>query len=533
MVPAEKHQRSQNEFYDLAKQFFGFGDNPEKIKIILPSVPRKRKIKFRCLNYPLYDYDVSPDDVHSAMRIYSLLTAIYGAKIAEVYSQNDFRTKPNGNLILIGGSPTNIFTFSAIKDCPICFGRDKVNRVIRLYKKDYKKIELSDNKITKDYCLISKRSNNHNIEFVVAGLRAYGQEGVYHFLSQERFYRQVQDVSQADNFQIVVEIEVEGTSCVDWMVVKKLPWTPSPAGSKSVEDEIATILQSASWQSPNLLYIEDFSVVGDYVRHDRQTRNLLQDFCRRITAAMREKTNTWENYVFGGPSSAGKTYLVEETARMIKAGQEIFYHRLNLADMTEHAFSTELELVRNKVNEGHRVLCLLDEIDTKTKCTWLFEKLRPHLDLNLESKAPVVWVLVGSTRRGPQRLMPKLDSRRRADDVDSRIPPDNYLFIPMPEPADRLLICLSEIDKCARAINSVEKFALFYLSTSGQLRKSKHLKHFVQKAVERVETGGNQLNYDHLFGPNDERGKKFRDRHRERRSSLIGDYLQFARKRGT
>ena len=46
----------QNLFLDYVKRFFGFGENPESITIVLPGVEQTRQVSLKCHNYPLFPY---------------------------------------------------------------------------------------------------------------------------------------------------------------------------------------------------------------------------------------------------------------------------------------------------------------------------------------------------------------------------------------------------------------------------------------------------------------------------------------------
>jgi hypothetical protein len=226
--------------HKFAQRFFGFGESPKTIKIILPGLPKKRETSLQCANYPLFEYEIAQDDMLSALRIHSLLTSIYG-EIVEVYSHNAFILKPIHNNIFIGGPPTNPFSYQAVKNAPIQFGDDQVNRVIygkeNSYKIGFSSKDQELRRITEDYSLISKRKKNENIEFVIAGLRAYGQVATYNFLNEEDFYRQVEEVTRHDSFQVLVKIVVEGKACVGWEVVEKTSWEPDisdPGGFSSI-----------------------------------------------------------------------------------------------------------------------------------------------------------------------------------------------------------------------------------------------------------------------------------------------------------
>jgi hypothetical protein len=163
--------------HDLAKKFFGFGENPGVIKIILPSVSQKREVSLRCANYPLFEYEISPDDMFSAIRVYSLLTSNYG-EIVELYSHNEIIIKPGYNQIFIGGPPTNSFIYHALKNAPIHYGESNVDRIIHGEKGSYEigfsSPDPSSRWITEDTIQAKEKSEYRIDYFRASGLWAVG-----------------------------------------------------------------------------------------------------------------------------------------------------------------------------------------------------------------------------------------------------------------------------------------------------------------------------------------------------------------------
>ena len=207
----------------LVKDFFGFGRKPERIIMILPSIPQNRRFSLVCKNYPKFKYAISPDDMFSTIRIHSLLTSIYG-EIVEVYDHKNIPENIDFHRIIIGGPPTNVFSKDLLKGLPIHFGDNNVDRTIRFKKskgqpKTYKikfspkvksqnELKRGVHQIRRDYCIISRNKIHDKVVFVIAGLRAYGQLGVYYFLNTEGFYEKVQRIVQSDCFQILIQVDV-------------------------------------------------------------------------------------------------------------------------------------------------------------------------------------------------------------------------------------------------------------------------------------------------------------------------------------
>ncbi|MEK6323998.1 MAG: toll/interleukin-1 receptor domain-containing protein [Acidobacteriota bacterium] len=208
-----------SEVYKLAKEFFGFGHRPKEIKIFVPGKERPRNtFTLQCANYPLFDHYVFPDDLYSAMRVYSLLERSYPGKV-EVAFAYKLPKLPDCHRVLIGGPPTNPFANAATRNCPIHFDPDPEIRILHGANKRKYEIDFQDDRIREDYCLISKRTVNKKIEFVIAGLRAYGQMGVDLFLGQEEFYERLRNIPWNKDFQVLVKVEVTQNAVSDWRIV--------------------------------------------------------------------------------------------------------------------------------------------------------------------------------------------------------------------------------------------------------------------------------------------------------------------------
>lgn len=117
-------QKQQDLFLNYVKRFFGFGDHPDIITIVLPKVEQTRVPSLICHNYPMYSYEISPDDVYTALRVYSMLVLLYGDRV-QVVSSKEQTIKPLGHLILIGSPVTNPFSSDVLKDRYYFFGSGK------------------------------------------------------------------------------------------------------------------------------------------------------------------------------------------------------------------------------------------------------------------------------------------------------------------------------------------------------------------------------------------------------------------------
>lgn len=213
------------------KRFFDFSLSPGRINIVLPEQPRERESGFKRDNYPPFEFEVAPDDVKSAMKIHWLLECANNFEDPlEVRFCSDFSNQEEveqRNRILIGGPMTNSLTCHAMRNFPVYFadakGRriteplkkaDNVGerRIITKYRKRPYTIGIKGDYLTRDYCLLSKRITGIHFkgtEFVIAGLRSYGQLGSCYFLGNETFYNSVECLCEYDEFQVVVEVTPE------------------------------------------------------------------------------------------------------------------------------------------------------------------------------------------------------------------------------------------------------------------------------------------------------------------------------------
>jgi hypothetical protein len=178
----------EKDVHQYAKSFFGFNNQNKHITIVVPHVEQTRTLSLRCRNYPLFNYEISPDDAFSAFRILGLLSTIYGTKreisiINDVAYDDDRAT----DCVFVGGPPTNAYIHSRTQQGPLRFGKDNEQRSIHGSEDIYWILfnESSDAKgaqsvvkslsIARDYCLIAKNTVNNHVQCVVGGLRAYGQ----------------------------------------------------------------------------------------------------------------------------------------------------------------------------------------------------------------------------------------------------------------------------------------------------------------------------------------------------------------------
>lgn len=207
--------------YSFAKSFFRFNNENEKITVVLPHVETRRAFSLQCKNYPLFNYEISPDDAYAAFRVLRLLEAIYDReKYIYAVDNTKYADYEISDSIFIGGPPTNANIHRLTQKGPLRFGKNDEQRTIH-GAKDIYWIEFREHSnygtvkrafdslsIEKDYCLISKNAVNNHVQFVIGGLRAYGQRAVYDILDDTRFYQKIKDFLKYPFFRILVLVGV-------------------------------------------------------------------------------------------------------------------------------------------------------------------------------------------------------------------------------------------------------------------------------------------------------------------------------------
>lgn len=217
--------KSNEQLLSYVKRFFGFGDQPDRITILVPRVNCKRDPKpddpvpLKCKNYPLYPYEVSPDDVITAIRVYSLLVSLYGEKVHVRFS-GDKPEKTDGHLVLIGSPVTNDLSANVLEGRPFHFGEGhKDHHIIKkigveeeCYSVEFNgnnETQMEERSITHDYSLISKFTKENTVEIVLAGCRAYGQQLFWTILRDPLFYKEaLKKVEGKKEYQILLNVPV-------------------------------------------------------------------------------------------------------------------------------------------------------------------------------------------------------------------------------------------------------------------------------------------------------------------------------------
>jgi TolB-like protein len=272
--------------------------------------------------------------------------------------------------------------------------------------------------------------------------------------------------------------------------------TPTPA-----RDELVALVGGLS-----NVRMDDYAVVGSYMRFDERVRQRLKDARLRIAEACLQPARRRDNHLIWAAPGSGKTYFVEQVASSLEG---VEYRELNMAKLDEEELRTGLAGAVG----GGRVVCLVDEVDAKPEAPWPYELLMPFLDVNLERGGGHVFVLAGSSGATIGEFKERIVARPKGRDLLSRLPEANEWEISPMDAGDRMLVALSQMLNAAaeagRPVAAIEKLALYYVAAAPHLGNARQLREFAVRAVERGSVTNDRIRYDDLFDSGDPENKRF------------------------
>jgi TolB-like protein len=252
--------------------------------------------------------------------------------------------------------------------------------------------------------------------------------------------------------------------------------------------------------------MDEYAVVGSYMRFDERVRQRLKDARLRIAEACGQPALRRDNHLVWAAPGSGKTYFVEQVAASLPG---VGYQELNLAKLSEEELRSGLE----QAVGGGPTVCLVDEVDAKPEAPWPYELLLPFLDVNLERGGGSVFVLAGSSGATIGEFKERIAARPKGRDLLSRVPEANEWEISPMDAGDRMLVALSQMLNAAaelgRPLAAVEKLALHYVAVAPHLGNARQLREFAVRAVERGSATNDRLRYDDLFDSGDPENKRF------------------------
>jgi phosphoserine phosphatase len=263
----------------------------------------------------------------------------------------------------------------------------------------------------------------------------------------------------------------------------------------------------------NELRLGSISVLGKYRRFSNEDRAILTGLADRIRRALTTKSRTRENFLVYASPGSGKTFFVEELARSL--GDAFGFVPIDLSrDGREVCEARLAEVVGSK----RPCLCMIDEVDGRKGEDWPYDVIYKKLDLNeLEDRAAVVFVLIGSSGGTVTKLGEMIRSRYKGKDMIDRIldSTQHCAEIPAMGVGDSVGVYASKILEAAetggKTIREVEKFAAFHAVLA--FRTPRQIKLLADQIVRRIPLGHTQVVYDHHFEPGDNANKAFRDQH--------------------
>ena len=251
-----------------------------------------------------------------------------------------------------------------------------------------------------------------------------------------------------------------------------------------------------------------FRVVGGIVRYDESARNILKDTKQRIVTSLTSQTRGRDNYLIWAPPGSGKSFFVQEIAKSL--GDRIDYTELNLAQMEEQKFRTELSKVE-KSNKPR--LCFIDEVDSKPSDVWPYEDLLPSLEPSDRNTIRTCFILAGSGGNSLSEMKDMIAKRPKGVDLLSRIPSRNEASIPGLALGDRLLVASTQFlqasNEKGRQTDEVEKLVLYYIALNPKLNSARQIRDLAIHCIERMPSGEERIKFDYLFDAGDPENKEF------------------------
>ena len=330
-----------------------------------------------------------------------------------------------------------------------------------------------------------------------------------------RHATRLSDVAEPTNDQLMTIVEVDvprlagaGQQGKDGEPQPRVPAPGEPQAAENLDrsknpiDDTCRLI--AGLDQVPLSY---YCVVPGYVRYDETVRQRLIDTHQAILEGLTEGANKRDNHLIWAPPGSGKTYLVQRIAASLPA--QATYCELNLAGAPKEVF---LDALKN-LDPRRPSLCFIDEVDARPDETWPYEALLPALDTNPSQGAHLVFVLAGSSGGSLTDMKTAIGVRQKGVDLLSRVPVTNEHVVPPMGPGDRILAALTQFwlagSERQRAINAVEKLALYYIAVTPELANPRQLREAVIRAVQRVPAWDNRVKYDHLFAAGDPKNKSF------------------------
>ena len=273
-----------------------------------------------------------------------------------------------------------------------------------------------------------------------------------------------------------------------------------------------------------ILELQKFRVVGNYVRFDDGIRNNLKNLKQQIIEGLQPTAVGTENYLIWGPPGSGKSFFVQEIFNSLD--DDVHYLELNLTKLTPEQFRTNLVKLE-KMNKP--CICLIDEIDSGFSGKWAYEILLTSLFPSPPRKFRVCFILAGSGGSNIDEMKKKIISNNKGTDLLGRISSSKEYVIPSLDVGDNLVVASSQLIKTATEfkpdINSIEKLGLFYIAVNPQFNSARQISELITSSIGRIPKGEDRIKYDHLFEPGNLINKDFYQRTKLLDDSLSNSFI--------
>ncbi|MGH9427205.1 MAG: ATPase domain-containing protein, partial [Terriglobia bacterium] len=259
----------------------------------------------------------------------------------------------------------------------------------------------------------------------------------------------------------------------------------SMSGSPVLTEDSAQNEAGALLLSLDNVELDRFAIVGNYVRFDDRARNSLNELRQRVIRSFNAQDPYPENFLVWGPAGSGKSYLLQQIAKSIK--EEAQYFEMNLAQLDESAFRSELDAVKT-VRQS--VLCFIDEVDSRPDQVWPYETLLPHLEPPEPLPRRTCFVLAGSGGRSLGEMKQIISVRPKGSDLLSRIPKGNEFVVSPLGIGDKILVSMTQLLLSAKeeghAVREIEKLALYYIAVNPTFTSARQLRSLAAKCAQRI-----------------------------------------------
>jgi hypothetical protein len=222
------------------------------------------------------------------------------------------------------------------------------------------------------------------------------------------------------------------------------------------------------------LELDDYKVIGSYVRHEEPVRNALSAVIEEIRVILSDK-DKWKarnSFLIWGASRQGKTEFVNQLGKYFKDQYatdqkiQVKYCDLKLSDTDElglRAFTKQVEEILSE--NDTRVIAFVDEVDKKLPAEWPFTSMLGPLEWNEQQGKPVIWIFAGSRGISQEEFLAALNSEpgNPANDFINRLR-SPLVVIPPLTALDRAVIACSYVLAKKPSVEKIERAALLFLA---------------------------------------------------------------------